>query len=266
MKEFEREIRILCQRHQLWRGFSDFCELSALSLVNVVEQRPEREVRYREILAAYSPEEVQVFPRLLGLTTMGLEGLDRDFLGELFMRLELGSHWHGQFFTPMSVCRMIAEISLVDANPEEIIAHKGFVSLHEPAVGAGAMVIAFAAAMQARGLNPQTSSHVTAIDIDGTAARMAFVQLALLGLPATVIIGDTLAPDFAIRETLHTPAHHLGMWRGKVRRGFTLDSPQGRAEGSWRDTDAVMVVPKQEDPPDVIPTPAAKRGTQLKLF
>lgn len=30
---------------------------------------------------------------------------DQDFLGRLYMSLELGNHWKGQFFTPYDVCR-----------------------------------------------------------------------------------------------------------------------------------------------------------------
>ncbi len=30
---------------------------------------------------------------------------EQDFLGELYMELELGNHWKGQFFTPYCVCK-----------------------------------------------------------------------------------------------------------------------------------------------------------------
>lgn len=38
---------------------------------------------------------------------------DQDFLGKLYMSLELGNHWKGQFFTPYNVCRCMAETSSV---------------------------------------------------------------------------------------------------------------------------------------------------------
>ena len=40
-------------------------------------------------------------------------------------------------------------------------------------------------------------------DIDEVAARMCYVQLALLGIPAIVNIGNSLTLD--VRQTLHTP-------------------------------------------------------------
>ena len=39
---------------------------------------------------------------------------DQDFLGRLYMSLELGNHWKGQFFTPYDVCRCMAEITIQD--------------------------------------------------------------------------------------------------------------------------------------------------------
>lgn len=270
-KDFEKLVRSLTHRHQLWRVFSDFCEVSALALVNAVEKNPEREARYLKVVGGYTPEEAQVFPKLLGMTALGLEELDRDFLGEMFMALELGSHWHGQFFTPMAVCRTIAELTLTDADPERIIADRGFVTVQEPAAGAGAMVIAFAGAMKARGLNPQTQSHTTAIDLDSTAAHMAFVQLSLLGLPAVVYRGDTLL--MKMHESFATPFHHLGFWEGKVHRGFTLGSAQGLAAEAHPAPEVgcpVVAPPPPVEAPagnrQATEPPSAGRRTQLRLF
>ena len=63
-----------------------------------------------------------------------LDELDRnprqDFLGQMFMTLELGSNWHGQFFTPYNVCEAMAEV---------VIDHKEqkYVTAYDPACGAG---------------------------------------------------------------------------------------------------------------------------------
>ena len=37
---------------------------------------------------------------------------DQDFLGKLYMSLELGNHWKGQFFTPYNVCECMAGITI----------------------------------------------------------------------------------------------------------------------------------------------------------
>ena len=54
---------------------------------------------------------------------------------------------------------------------ERIERGDGFITLCEPAVGAGAMVIAAAEAVTAGGHNHQRHMHVTAVDVDTTAAH-----------------------------------------------------------------------------------------------
>ena len=55
---------------------------------------------------------------------MGLdENPDQDFLGELYMNLDLGNEHAGQFFTPYNVCRMMSEMNVSDAKKE--VADKG---------------------------------------------------------------------------------------------------------------------------------------------
>ena len=40
--------------------------------------------------------------------------IEQDFLGELFMALDMGNEWRGQFFTPYSVCSLMAAITLTE--------------------------------------------------------------------------------------------------------------------------------------------------------
>lgn len=250
-RDFERTFRTLCREHQPWRVFADFCEMAAISLAQVPHKDPAREERYLKLVGAYGKDEAAAMGTLLGLVVEGLEDGDHDFLGELFMSLELSSHWKGQFFTPFSLCRTMAKLT-IDDELRAKVEERGFVTLHEPAAGAGALVLAFAQEMRAAGLNPQTQLHVTAVDVDPTAAHMAFVQLALCGIPAEVIVGDTLRMEF--RESFYTPAHWLGLWPGKLRRGF--------AYGSKAD---VGEVPAPAVAPPAVEPVALRRG-QLGLF
>ena len=48
-----------------------------------------------------------------------------------------------------------------------------------------------------------------------TAAHMTMIQLSLLHLPATIIVGDTLANER--RDVFYTPAFHLGGWGARLR-------------------------------------------------
>ena len=56
------------------------------------------------------------------------------------------------------------------------IEQKGFITLMEPAAGAGGMVIAAASALLDEGINYQQTLHATLVDIDAAACHMAYTQ------------------------------------------------------------------------------------------
>ncbi|NKG07684.1 SAM-dependent methyltransferase (plasmid) [Ralstonia solanacearum] len=210
-------IEQCARRHRRHEVFRDFCELAALSISNRVDllQYDEREARYLEIVKRYEREEVECFPRMLGCLVESLEGGRRDALGTIFEAMQLADHWKGQFFTPFEVSRMMAKMMLSGAAAE--IECKGFITLMEPAAGAGGMVIASASALLDQGINYQQTMHATLIDIDAMACHMAYVQLSLLHVPAIVIHGNALVPDMTWGHWV-TPAHVMGLWDARLRR------------------------------------------------
>lgn len=214
-KELAALLRDNARHHRLHGVFSDFCEMAALSISNAVDKRQfdKREARYMQIVARYEPEEIGRFPRMLAVLVDWLECGFADCLGELFMALELGDHWKGQFFTPYSVSSLMAGITLGDVRPQ--IERQGFVTISEPACGAGAMVIACADVIHAQSVNYQQAMHVTAVDVDATAVHMAYLQFSLLHIPAIVVHGNSLS----LAEWAHwvTPAHVLGGWDRRLR-------------------------------------------------
>ncbi|WP_052321786.1 N-6 DNA methylase [Ralstonia sp. A12] len=152
--------------------FRDFCELAALSISNRVDllQYDAREARYLEIIQRYEREEVEYFPRMLAHLLESLEGGHKDALGPIFEALQLADHYRGQFFTPWEVSRLMAKMLFSGAAAE--IERKGFITLMEPAAGAGGMVIAAASALLDEGVNYQQTMHATLIDIDAMACHM----------------------------------------------------------------------------------------------
>lgn len=210
--ECAKLLRANAQRHSLHRVFSDFVEMSAIAISNAIDraQVEVREARYLQIAGAYSKDELLRFSKMLGCVTLSLESERTDFLGRLFMGLELGNAFAGQFFTPFEVSSLMARMTLTDITAEDVAARGGFLTMCEPACGAGGMCIAFVEALVERGLNYQRCVHVTAIDIDATAVHMAYVQLSLLHVPAVVVHGNALT----LEERGHwvTPAHVLGGW------------------------------------------------------
>lgn len=228
-KELIDLLRANAHRHDLWRVFSDFVEMAAIAISNTMDipHRPSREGRYLEMARAYSPDEMQRFAQAVGALTMALELSEfDDLLGSVFMELELGSKWHGQFFTPYHLCHLMGQLTLGDQEPQQAINDRGYVMISDPCVGGGAMLIGMAHAMKERGINFQRYLYAVGQDLDLKAVHMAYVQLSLLGIPAQVVHGNSLANE--IRSTWYTPMHFMGGWEFKLRRS-RADQP-GRVD------------------------------------
>lgn len=217
LKTISKLFESLRYRHDLYTVFSDWCACAAIAISNAVDirQREAREARYLDIVRRYQKDELAIFPQILGEVTMALESAPQDILGATFHELELHNKARGQFFTPYELCLMMAKINIGGFDDlQKVIDERGYVGAHEPAVGAGATIIALAEAIKDLGINYQQKLHVVAVDVDPRAVHMAYIQFSLLHIPAQVIVGDTLRMEF--REDWFTPAHILGFWSGRL--------------------------------------------------
>lgn len=191
--KFVKLFSELCNSKSSWEVWADFIAMSAIAISNAFDQqesmRDDREQEYMRAIQRYTKAEQQIFPKLFAVTVEALEAdPEQDFLGELFMGLNLGNHWKGQFFTPYDVSRMIAEIQLhgIEARLKE----KDWVGIHDPCCGAGALLVAARNIMVREKLAP-TSALYVAQDIDRTAALMCYIQLSLLGCAGYVVVADS---------------------------------------------------------------------------
>lgn len=243
-KEFLKVFDKLCYHHSKWQVWNDFLYLAAASMANMVKTADweEREKHYLEIMNRYPGEEGIMFPELLGIVILALdENPEQDFLGTLYHHLRLEQQQKGQFFTPYHVCHFMAEIQMASMDPEEEKEKKPFISVNDPACGAGAMLIAFANVAKAHGLDYQREVLFVAQDIDRTAALMCYIQLALLGCSAVIIVGNSLEkPGFhPDNQIWYTPFFYLNYWRFK---SFFEDN--GEKEGIC--TEAARAVVREE--------------------
>lgn len=216
-KEFITLFNRLVGKRSNWEVWNDFLTMAAIAFANVMPtpERTEREDRYLSMIHSYEKEEQEIFPQLLSVVTMAFEDNPKqDFLGNLYTTLNLNQHQKGQFFTPYHICEFMAEIQNGGDLKEEV-EQKGFMSVSDPACGAGALLIAFANSAKAHGVNYQEKVLFVAQDIDATAAKMCYIQLTLLGCSACIIIGDSLAkPGFhPDNEVYYTPMYFLNSWR-----------------------------------------------------
>lgn len=194
--------------------FEDFCAMAAAAIRNRVDRNgyQAREEDYERTRTHYTPAQMDRFAEALAFVALELDAQPRDVLGETYMQLGIANRDQGQFFTPYSVAQLIASMQINDA-PAQLLT-RPFLTVYEPACGAGAMVIAMAQALAAQGIEYQTKVHVTADDISAIAVHMSYVQLSLLGVPAVVNRRNSLTLEHF--DTWPTPAHVLDGWARKL--------------------------------------------------
>lgn len=220
-----KKLKAVCGgKHGMHDVFADFCLMGACALSNKVDAQhfEEREAEYMRVVGKYTKEEAdqiaEAFGELNALIYWKIENGDfSDVLGQLFMELEIGNKWAGQFFTPYHLSLMMAKMTI--GSEEKLradVEEKEFLTAGEPACGSGGMVIALAQAMNDADVNYAQRLHVTATDVDLRCVHMAYVQLSLYGIPAVVVHGNSLSMQ--TWSIWYTPAHIFGLWGAKLKR------------------------------------------------
>lgn len=227
-KEFLKIFNEMCYIRSAWQVWADLISVMACSLANVVDKREElwtaREKEYEECIKRLGGVEKPA--KCFAAVTMALEeNPDQDFLGELYMMLNLGNHWKGQFFTPYHICEFMSKITIGEEVSEKID-NQGFIAINDCACGAGATLIAAANTFKERGINYQRDVLFVAQDIDRIVGMMCYIQLSLLGCAGYVVIantltnpicGDTLFPtEKEGQEFWFTPMWATDMWQGRI--------------------------------------------------
>jgi len=212
-----KQFNEACSRHNSWSVWSDFIVMTAISISNIVDKSHAgaREETYKSLVKKYNERELTCFGKMFSEIVLGIDASpDQDFLGELYMALELGNQHKGQFFTPYTVCRAMAAMTYGN-DLKEKIKRQGWVSVSDPACGAGALLIAFANECRRPGhdVNYQTSVLFAAQDIDLVAGLMCYIQLSLLGCPGYVSIADTLTePTTSLDDRGLIPVPSENLW------------------------------------------------------
>ena len=226
-KEFLDVFSTMCRSRSSWQVWADVMTAIACSLSNSVDKTPKRydarEKEYEECIKRLGSVELPA--QLMGIIVMALErNPDQDFLGKMYLNLNLGNHWKGQFFTPYDVCRIMAEITVGEKEQTEL-ERKGYLSVCDCACGAGATLLAAANTFQRRKINYQRDVMFVGQDIDRVVGLMCYIQLSLLGCPGYVVIADALtnpicgsniAPcEKENQEFWYTPFYHRPIWTAR---------------------------------------------------
>ena len=268
-KEFVKTISSLTGKYATWEIWSDFVTMTAICISNAIDKThfEAREQSYLNIAKKYNDDEIGKFATLIAILVEGLEmDRDRDFLGELYMSLGLGSRWKGQFFTPYSVCKAMAKMNGGDIVSQ--IEERGFIRVADQCCGAGALLIAFAneAADQTKDSNYNWQNHILfcAQDIDMITGLMCYIQLSLLGCAGFVKIGNSLTDPMTEGEAeaellnadknryWYTPMYFHNVWA--MRRVFYgLDRMMGNKKRE------VKVINENNDKTEIKTKPKEKK-------
>lgn len=192
-KEFLEVFSRLCYSRSPWQVWTDLISAIACSISNAADRTPEhfraRKKEYSECIKRLGSVEKPA--RILHIIVMALENEpEQDFLGKIYMNLNLGNHWKGQFFTPYNVCKMMAQMTV--GNVDRQIEEHGYISICDPACGAGATLIATANILKGSKYNFQNHVLFVGQDVDRVVSQMCYIQLSLLGCAGYICVGNTL--------------------------------------------------------------------------
>lgn len=194
--------------------FSDFVAYCAL-LLSARTDPVHSESRYKtlkQLLKSYEEPEVQAFHKnLLLLCETVAKNIDagcyEDLFGNVYMQIGASSRSLQQNFTPQSIGRLMTALTM----PKDVeLPAAGYFTLNDPACGSGTLLLSGVERLAGNGFNPAQQVVIQAADLDIRCVQMTYLSLALYGVPAVVIHGNSLTlKEF---ERWYTPAYLWGNW------------------------------------------------------
>lgn len=176
--------------------FRLFCEMAYCALAKRAspfpDQRDRLEADYMACVGSFpNKDDVRRMPEMMAIAIEAIAGGGIDFIGQVAAEIGALDAGLGQFFTPYEVSRLMAEMSLGDAAAQ--IEAQGFITVSEPAAGAGGMVLALADALESQGFDPARHIWVEAIELSRSTFQMAYIQISTRGIAGRVINGNSLS-------------------------------------------------------------------------
>ena len=199
-KEFVSLFDEMCYKKGLHKrsAWSDLMLMFACDISNITEIREDvkknRIKQYKECEERLGGSDIPI--RLLAILIQALsDNPGEDFLGKVYMNVGMGEKNWGQFFTPSSVASLMSRITILQG-ADDNIAKNGYTSVADPTVGSGAMLLEAAETIRSMGHDVSSNALFFGQDLDYTSACMAFVQLALTGCAALIVVGNSLTEPY----------------------------------------------------------------------
>ena len=179
-------------RSEIWNSA---ITMLALCISNVVEPDEEifkeREAEFESEISKFKDRDAVLNLCSKIMELVGANPFD-DALGVTFMYLNLGIQNRGQVFTPGSVAKMMARMTISEEEVKKAIKENRIYSILDPACGGGVMLLKSAESLKDNGFDLENKGFFVGQDIDRLCALMCYIQLALNEIPAIICIGDSL--------------------------------------------------------------------------
>lgn len=202
------------------KSFEECLEIWAIELLATTGMcSDELLARYKKIVESLSGIERSEIEQLSIMLTQAVvfeleRGGPRDILGELYEGLDITNGHIGQYFTPNNVCELMSQMAFTGDVAAQV-EKTGYISVYDPAVGSGRMLLAFTKCVEADGsIDYHKHVYMEAIDIDIRCVWMTFIQLSMYGIPARVFHGNALSS--APKTVWRTPDYIFGRWEEKI--------------------------------------------------
>lgn len=214
-REFKKIIESIDYSKNSYEVFTDWIQCCALAYAQVTHYTEDKEQRYLKTINKYSKEDQQKFAELMAILIRAYTNKDGstrfgDILGDIYMACGFGNSAQGQFFTPFSICRAMAQmIPIKDDMRNKII------TVMDCAVGGGALPIAYAEHLFNNKINYQKDMLLYATDISINSVCMCMIQCTILGIPAIITHGNALTNE--VWEVWETPMVSLNLVKERLK-------------------------------------------------
>ena len=120
--------------------------------------------------------------------TAYIDNPEQDFLGSMYMELNIGRNRKAKGFTSYDFCRKLWEMTLSQEETEKQIECQDRIVVLLPCCDAGGTMLASSHRIEELGYDPVRQAIYEGISEDPVVAKMCYIQAALAGLPARIII------------------------------------------------------------------------------
>jgi type I restriction-modification system DNA methylase subunit len=194
---FAKEISKISGKYGASKIFDDFIQMAVCCY-----SMGRSESIYEDVAKKYTDEEKKAFGSALGALILDHEtqkdGTWTDYLGRYFESVGLSNAKTGQFFTPESICKLMAKM-VDDGTQKETV--------NDPSCGSSRTLIAHCMLNKTNRLNVFYSGS----DLDKRGCLMSVLNFVMFGMKGYIIHMDTLSMEIYGGWRIYLPETMLGV-------------------------------------------------------